>query len=112
MLLQNLQIVHAFSLCGWLNYFLSLNDFDEEAAGEFLRTLSKGEATVWGLTVVATENRIAEVTGLLAVGENFSSNAAAPRLSFQCLLMDLWKSPSRDAGMYRCLLLIQSILFT
>ncbi|XP_059074926.1 myosin-1-like [Cryptomeria japonica] len=51
----------------------------DTAAAEFLRTLSEGEATVWGLTVVTTENRIAEVTGLPAVGENFSSDAAAAR---------------------------------
>lgn len=82
MLLQNPQTIHAFSLCGWLNYFLSLNDFDEEAVGEFLRTLSEGEATIWVLTVVATENRIAEVIGLLAVGKNFSFYAAAAKAEF------------------------------
>lgn len=69
LLMQNPQTVQAFSLCGWLNYFLSLDAFNEEAAGEFLRTLYEGEATVWGLIVVVTEERIAEVIGLPAVGE-------------------------------------------
>lgn len=61
---------------------MSLNAFDEEAAGEFLRTLSKEEATVCGLTIVATEDRIAEVTRLPAIGEIFSSDAAAARVEF------------------------------
>lgn len=82
LLMQNLQTVQAFSVCGWLNYFLSLDSFDEEATGKFLRTLSEGEATIWGLTVVATEDRIAKVTGLPVVRENFSSDAASVKAEF------------------------------
>lgn len=63
--------MQALANCGWLNYFLIIDFFDEEAAGEFLRTFSENEATVWGLAVVVTEERIAEVTGLPTVGENF-----------------------------------------
>ena len=48
----------------------------------FFRTLFKGEATIWGLTVVTTKDKIAEVTGLPAVEENFSSDATAARVEF------------------------------
>lgn len=61
---------------------MRLDTFNEEVAGELLRTLSEGEATVWGLIVAVTEERIVEVTELLAVGENFSSDVVSTRAEF------------------------------
>jgi hypothetical protein len=66
--------VQTFNNYGWLNYFLSLDAYNEDAAREFSRTFSEDEASIWGLTVVATDQRIVEVTGLPTDGENFSSD--------------------------------------
>ena len=45
--------------------------FDDEAATKFTRMFDEGEASIWGLMVVAIELRIVEVTGLLAIGEHY-----------------------------------------
>lgn len=36
-----------------------------------MRTFDEGEATVWGLIVISTEEWIVEVTGLLSNGEHY-----------------------------------------
>ena len=36
-----------------------------------MRTFNEGEAIVWGLRVISTEEQIAEVIGLPAVGEHY-----------------------------------------
>ena len=70
-LLYDVEVVRRFNACGWLGYFLELTEFDKEIATEFIHTFEEGEATVWGLTIVATEEWIAEVTGLLIAGEHY-----------------------------------------
>ena len=70
-LLSNIEAVRRFNACGWLGYCLSLIAYDEEADVEFTRTFDEGEATVWGLIVIAIEERIAEVTGLPTVREHY-----------------------------------------
>ena len=69
--LLDVEAVRRFNVCGWLGYFLSLTTFDEEAATKFTRTFDEGEAYVWGLTVVAIEVQIVEVTRLLVIGEHY-----------------------------------------
>ena len=73
-LLSDVEAVRRFNACGWLDYCLSLMAYDEEAAVEFTRTFDEGEATVWGLKVIATEEHIIEVTGLPTVGEHYLSS--------------------------------------
>lgn len=63
-LLQDNQCEHYFWTYGWINYILKLTDFNEKIAQEFMCTFSKGEASVKGLWVIATEQRIVKVTGL------------------------------------------------
>ena len=70
-LLSDVEAVRIFNVCGWLVYFLSLTMFVEEATTEFTRTFNEGEATVWGLTIVATEEQIVEVTRLPSIGEHY-----------------------------------------
>lgn len=40
-LIQDPQLMQEFANYGWLNYFLRIDSFDEEAAGEFLRIFQK-----------------------------------------------------------------------
>ena len=54
-LLSDVEAVRRFNVCRQLGYFLSLTTFDEEATTKFTRRFNEGEATIWGLTVVATE---------------------------------------------------------
>ena len=70
-LLLDVEVVRRFNACGWLGYCLSLIAYDEEAAIEFTRTFNKGEASIWGLTIVATEEHITKVIGLPTVGEHY-----------------------------------------
>lgn len=65
--LSDVEAVRRFNACDWLGYFLRLTTLDEEVAIEFTRTFDEGEASVWGLTVIATEEDIVEVTGLLKI---------------------------------------------
>ena len=53
--LSNVEAVRQFNACGWLGYFMSLTEFDDEAAAEFTRTFDEGEAFVWGLIVISIE---------------------------------------------------------
>ena len=71
MFLLDVEAIRKFNTCGWLGYFLSLNAFDEEVDTEFTRTFDEGEAFVWGLTVIAIEEHIVEVTGLPIIGEHY-----------------------------------------
>ena len=73
MFLLDVEVVRRFNTCRWLGYFLSLTTFDEEAVTKFTRTVDEGEASIWGLMVIATEERIAEVIGLPAIGEHYPS---------------------------------------
>lgn len=70
-LLADVEAVRRFSPCSWLGYFLQLTEFNEEVAPELMGTFEEGQATVWGLTVVATKEKIAEVIGLPFVGEHY-----------------------------------------
>lgn len=65
-------------------YCLKLIAFDEEAANEFSRTFDEGEALVWGLKVIATEERIVEVIGLPPQGTHYPNehDARAARVQF------------------------------
>ena len=74
LMLFDVEAVRRFNACGWLGYCLSLTTYDEEAAIEFTRTFDEGEASIWGLTVVAIEERITKVTRLPTVGEHYSSS--------------------------------------
>ena len=38
---------------------------------EFMKTFDEGQATVWRLTIIAIEERIAEVTELSTIGEHY-----------------------------------------
>ncbi len=69
----DIEAIRRFNACGWLGYFLSLTAYDEEVAVEFTRTFDEGESYVWGLTVIAKEEHIYEVTGLPKVGEHYPS---------------------------------------
>ena len=53
--LSNVEAVRQFNACGWLGYFLSLTAFDDEGATKFMRIFDEGEATIWGLIVIAIE---------------------------------------------------------
>ena len=53
---------------GWLNYFNRLQESNEAVAMEFLRNLEEEHSMVGGNRIVVTEEVIAEVTGLPAVG--------------------------------------------
>lgn len=53
---------------GWLNYFNRLQEPNEAVAMEFLRNLEEEHSMVGGKRIVVTEEVIAEVTGLPAVG--------------------------------------------
>lgn len=59
-------------------------EFDDEAASEISRTFEEGEASVWGLTVIAIEERIAEVTRLPTVGQHYPNehDARSARAQF------------------------------
>ena len=74
MLLSNVETMRRFNACGWLGYCLSLMAYDEEVNVEFTRTFDEGEASVWGLTVIAIEERIEEVIGLSTIGEHYLSS--------------------------------------
>lgn len=63
-LLQDAQCLAKFRNCRWSDYFLRLDVFDKNIALEFTHTFSEGKATVKGLEVVVTEERIIEVTRL------------------------------------------------
>ena len=71
--LFDIEAIRRFNACGWLGYCLSLTTYDEEVAIEFTRTFEEGEASMWGLTVIATKECIAEVTGLSTIGEHYPS---------------------------------------
>ena len=95
-LLSDVEAVRRFNTCGWLGYFLRLNAFDEEATTEFTRMFDEGEASIWGLTVIATEELIVEVTGLPAIGEHYPSthDVRSARAQFTRLIdpqMDITK---------------------
>ena len=49
-----------------------------------MRTFDEGQATVWGLTVIATEDRIVEATGLPTIGEHYPNthDARSARAQF------------------------------
>lgn len=70
-LLVDVEAIWKFHACGWLGYFLQLTEYSEEVALEFMTTFDEGEAIVWRLRVISTEERISEVTGLPAVGEHY-----------------------------------------
>lgn len=46
-------------------------EFDEEVATKFTNTFEECQETVWGLTVIAIEEQIVKVIGLLVVGEHY-----------------------------------------
>lgn len=73
MFLSDIEAVRRFNACGCLGYFLSLTAYDEEVAAEFIKTFYEGEPSIWGLTIVATEEHIIEVTELPAVREHYPS---------------------------------------
>ena len=73
MFLYNIEVVRRFNAFEWLGYFLSLTTSDVEVATEFTRTFDEGEASIWGLIVVATEECIAKVTGLPIIWEHYPS---------------------------------------
>ena len=52
-LFSDVEVVWRFHTCGWLGYFLWLNDSNEEVTTKFMRTFDEGQATVWRLTVIA-----------------------------------------------------------
>jgi len=83
-LLQDALSQVEFRNCGWMDYFLKLNGFNENIAFEFAQTLSDGKAMVRGSEVLATEERIAEVTGLPIHGEEYpvSKDARLARAEF------------------------------
>lgn len=56
---------------------MKLDGFDEGIALKFSEMFSEGRATVKGLEVVATEERIIEVTGLPSDGENYPTSRDA-----------------------------------
>lgn len=58
-LLQYAQCLAKFQKCGWIDYFLKLDGFNEGISLEFSKTFSEGKAIVKGLEVVAIEERIA-----------------------------------------------------
>ena len=73
-----------------------MTTFDEEATVEFTRTIDEGEAFVWGLTVISTEENIAEVIGLPTIGEQYPNthDARSSRAQFTRLTnpqMDITK---------------------
>ena len=74
LLLSDIEAVRRFNACRWLGYCLSLKAYDEEVVVEFTRTFDEGEASVWGLTVIATKEHIVEVTGLPTIGEHYPSS--------------------------------------
>ena len=69
--LSDVEAVQRFHTCGWLGYFLQLNEANEEVPIEFMRTFDEGQATIQELTIIATEERIAEVTRLPTIGEHY-----------------------------------------
>lgn len=57
-LLYDVEVVRRFNACSQLGYFLKLIEFDEEVATEFTNTFEEGEATIWELTIISTEECI------------------------------------------------------
>lgn len=53
---------------GWLNYFSRLQESNETMAMEFLQNLQEEHSIVGGKQIMVTEEIIAEVTGLPALG--------------------------------------------
>ena len=84
MLLSDVEAVRRFNTCDWLGYFLSLTTFDDEAASKFTRMFDEGEASIWGLTVIATEECIAEVIGFPTIREHYPNthDARSTRAQF------------------------------
>lgn len=76
-LLQDQDCEPVFRNSGWMDYFLKFTEFNEEIVRQFTHTVSNGEAHVKGLRVVATEERIVEVTGLPIEGEKYSDSKDA-----------------------------------
>lgn len=66
-----------FRNCGWLDYFLKLDSYNEEIGHEFAQTFFEGKAVVKGLEVIVTKERIMEVTGLPASGEPYPTTKDA-----------------------------------
>lgn len=83
-LLSDVEVVRSFNACGWLWYCLNLMAFDDEVASEFSRTFMEGEALVWGLKIIAIEERIVEVTTLPLQGEHYPNehDARVVRVQF------------------------------
>lgn len=73
-LLTNQATCNIFQQRGWLVYYLSLQRFDEEIALQFHNTLHEGYATVKGVRIEFLEEIVAEVTGLLTIGERWSED--------------------------------------
>lgn len=76
-LLHDAQCLKKFQRCGWFDYFMKLDGFDEGIALKLTQTFSKGRAIVKALEVVATKERISEVSGLPADGEHYSASRDA-----------------------------------
>lgn len=76
-LLQDVVCEHYFRNHDWLHYFLKIKDFNDEIAVEFMHSFDEGEATVKRLRVIATEQQIAEVIGLLQEGDLFPESKDA-----------------------------------
>lgn len=83
-LLQDALCEHYFRQHGWIVFFLKIRDYNEEIPSEFMHSFNKGEATIRGLRVIATEQWIAEVTRLPQEGELFleSKDARSTKAEF------------------------------
>lgn len=83
-ILQDALSLAKFMNCGWLDYFLKLDSFNEDIALEFAQTLSDGKEMVKGLEFMATEETIVEVIGLSIEGESYptSRNVRSARENF------------------------------
>lgn len=56
---------------GWLDYYLSVKEFNEEVSLQFMSTLKDDFSMVKGLRIEFIKDVVAKVTGLLQEGENW-----------------------------------------
>ena len=77
-----------FQQRGWLDYQLSLKQFDEEISLQFHNSLQEGHAMVKGVRIEFIEQVMAEVTVLPIVRERWSKDIDARAAKAQFALHD------------------------
>ena len=88
MLLSDANTCNLFQQRGWLDYYLSLKQFDEEISLYFHNSLQNGYVTVKGARIKFTEQVVAEVTGLPTAGERWSEDIDTRAAKAQFALHD------------------------